>query len=116
MYGLGHILDSWRCRRVTLRLTHQTVRRHFDRCPADRCQPACCSRGGGALRPLNGATAGRSRRGPGCRFAVTAATVTHLRGILDTGTVIMLSRVTDPTSLPAEPLRAAVTLAEMWLP
>lgn len=41
------------------------------------------------------------------------ATVTHLRGILDTSTVIMLSRITDPASLPAEPLITAVTLAEL---
>ena len=41
------------------------------------------------------------------------ATVTHLRGILDTSTVIMLSRITDPAALPAEPLITAVTLAEL---
>jgi len=44
---------------------------------------------------------------------VTDATVTHTRGILDTSTVIMLSRITSPTSLPAEPLITAVTLAEL---
>jgi tRNA(fMet)-specific endonuclease VapC len=44
---------------------------------------------------------------------VSDATVTHLRGILDTSTVIMLSRITDPASLPAEPLITAVTLAEL---
>ena len=35
------------------------------------------------------------------------------RGVLDTSTVIMLSRITDPTSLPAEPLITAITLAEL---
>ncbi len=44
---------------------------------------------------------------------MTGATVTHLRGILDTSTVIMLSRITNPASLPAEPLITAVTLAEL---
>jgi predicted nucleic acid-binding protein len=44
---------------------------------------------------------------------VTSASVTHPRGILDTSTVIMLPRVTDPGSLPAEPLITAVTLAEL---
>jgi tRNA(fMet)-specific endonuclease VapC len=44
---------------------------------------------------------------------VTGAIVTHMRGILDTSTVIMLSRITNPASLPAEPLITAVTLAEL---
>jgi predicted nucleic acid-binding protein len=44
---------------------------------------------------------------------VTDATVTHPRGILDTSTVIMLSRITNPSSLPGEPLITAVTLAEL---
>ncbi|MBX6748562.1 MAG: type II toxin-antitoxin system VapC family toxin [Micromonosporaceae bacterium] len=44
---------------------------------------------------------------------MTGATVTHMRGILDTSTVIMLSRITDPASLPAEPLVTAITLAEL---
>jgi tRNA(fMet)-specific endonuclease VapC len=44
---------------------------------------------------------------------VSDATLTHLRGILDTSTVVMLSRITDPASLPAEPLITAVTLAEL---
>jgi tRNA(fMet)-specific endonuclease VapC len=35
------------------------------------------------------------------------------RGILDTSTVILLSRLVDPTLLPAEPLITAVTLAEL---
>lgn len=35
------------------------------------------------------------------------------RGVLDTNTVIMLSRVTDATTLPEEPLITAVTLAEL---
>jgi tRNA(fMet)-specific endonuclease VapC len=37
----------------------------------------------------------------------------HLRGVLDTSTVIMLPRITDPAALPAEPLITAVTLAEL---
>lgn len=44
---------------------------------------------------------------------MTGATVTHLRGILDTSTVIMLSRIAGPASLPAEPLITAITLAEL---
>jgi predicted nucleic acid-binding protein len=44
---------------------------------------------------------------------MTGATVTHMRGILDTSTVIMLSRIAGPASLPAEPLITAVTLAEL---
>ena len=35
------------------------------------------------------------------------------RGVLDTSTVIMLSRITEPADLPAEPLITAVTLAEL---
>jgi predicted nucleic acid-binding protein len=35
------------------------------------------------------------------------------RGILDTSTVILLSRLTDATALPAEPLITAITLAEL---
>jgi tRNA(fMet)-specific endonuclease VapC len=37
----------------------------------------------------------------------------HLRGVLDTSTVIMLSRIADPAMLPEEPLITAVTLAEL---
>jgi len=37
----------------------------------------------------------------------------HLRGVLDTSTVIMLSRITDPAALPAEPLITTATLAEL---
>ncbi len=37
----------------------------------------------------------------------------HLRGVLDTSTVILLSRITDPAALPVEPLITAVTLAEL---
>jgi tRNA(fMet)-specific endonuclease VapC len=37
----------------------------------------------------------------------------HARGVLDTSTVIMLSRITDPAALPVEPLITAVTLAEL---
>jgi predicted nucleic acid-binding protein len=44
---------------------------------------------------------------------VSDATVSHLRGVLDTSTVIILSRLTDPAVLPAEPLITAVTLAEL---
>jgi len=33
--------------------------------------------------------------------------------VLDTSTVIMLSRITDPVTLPAEPLITTVTLAEL---
>ena len=35
------------------------------------------------------------------------------QGVLDTNTVIMLSRLTDASSLPREPLITAVTLAEL---
>lgn len=41
------------------------------------------------------------------------ADVHHLRGVLDTSTVILLPRLDDPASLPAEPLITAVTLAEL---
>lgn len=44
---------------------------------------------------------------------MTEAAVTHMRGILDTSTVIMLSRISNPADLPAEPLITAVTLAEL---
>lgn len=37
----------------------------------------------------------------------------HVRGVLDTSTVIVLSRITDPAALPVEPLITAVTLAEL---
>ncbi len=37
----------------------------------------------------------------------------HVRGVLDTSTVILLSRITDPSALPVEPLITAVTLAEL---
>ena len=36
-----------------------------------------------------------------------------IRGILDTSTVILLPRLSDPSLLPAEPLITAVTLAEL---
>jgi predicted nucleic acid-binding protein len=42
---------------------------------------------------------------------VTAAHRT--RGVLDTSTVILLPRLSDPALLPAEPLITAVTLAEL---
>jgi hypothetical protein len=35
----------------------------------------------------------------------------HLRGVLDTSTVIMLSRITDSAVLPAEPVIAATALS-----
>jgi tRNA(fMet)-specific endonuclease VapC len=37
----------------------------------------------------------------------------HQRGVLDTSTVIMLPRITDPAALPVEPLITTVTLAEL---
>lgn len=36
-----------------------------------------------------------------------------VRGVLDTSTVILLQRITDPSTLPPEPLITAVTLAEL---
>lgn len=44
---------------------------------------------------------------------MTEASVQRHRGVLDTNTVILLPRLTDPTLLPAEPLITAVTLAEL---
>ena len=44
---------------------------------------------------------------------MTDPVVQRGRGVLDTNTVIMLSRVTDATCLPQEPLITAVTLAEL---
>jgi tRNA(fMet)-specific endonuclease VapC len=41
------------------------------------------------------------------------AAARYLRGVLDTSTVILLPRITDPAALPAEPLITAVTLAEL---
>ena len=37
----------------------------------------------------------------------------QIRGVLDTSTVILLSRIRDATLLPAEPVITAVTLAEL---
>jgi tRNA(fMet)-specific endonuclease VapC len=37
----------------------------------------------------------------------------HERGVLDTSTVILLSRISQPDVLPAEPLITTVTLAEL---
>jgi predicted nucleic acid-binding protein len=37
----------------------------------------------------------------------------HTRGILDTSTVILLSRLDDPSVLPEEPVISAITLAEL---
>jgi tRNA(fMet)-specific endonuclease VapC len=44
---------------------------------------------------------------------VTEPPVRRLRGVLDTSTVLMLSRITDPALLPAEPVITTVTLAEL---
>ncbi|MGF7238115.1 MAG: type II toxin-antitoxin system VapC family toxin [Frankia sp.] len=41
------------------------------------------------------------------------AQVQHLRGVLDTSTVLLLPRLTSQDSLPAEPLITAITLAEL---
>lgn len=38
---------------------------------------------------------------------------TTSRGVLDTSTVILLQRLADPDTLPAEPLITAITLAEL---
>lgn len=37
----------------------------------------------------------------------------HVRGVLDTSTVVFLGRLEDPSRLPEEPLITAVTLAEL---
>lgn len=37
----------------------------------------------------------------------------HPRGLLDTSTVILLTRITDPSKLPDEPLICTITLAEL---
>jgi len=44
---------------------------------------------------------------------VTQTAARHERGVLDTNTVIMLSRIADPALLPVEPLITTVTLAEL---
>ena len=44
---------------------------------------------------------------------MTEPSVQRDRGVLDTNTVILLPRLTDPAVLPAEPLITAVTLAEL---
>jgi hypothetical protein len=44
---------------------------------------------------------------------VSGAAARHVQGILDTSTVIMLSRIRNPDSLPQQPLITAVTLAEL---
>jgi tRNA(fMet)-specific endonuclease VapC len=44
---------------------------------------------------------------------VTRPRVRHERGILDTSTVILLTRITDESLLPVEPLITTVTLAEL---
>ena len=43
----------------------------------------------------------------------TRARVRHERGVLDTSTVILLTRIQDERLLPVEPLITAVTLAEL---
>jgi tRNA(fMet)-specific endonuclease VapC len=37
----------------------------------------------------------------------------HTRGVLDTSTLLLLPRIADAASLPAEPLISAITLAEL---
>lgn len=44
---------------------------------------------------------------------MTDPVVQGRRGVLDTNTLIMMSRLTDTSSLPHEPLITAVTLAEL---
>jgi predicted nucleic acid-binding protein len=44
---------------------------------------------------------------------MTDPVVQRTRGVLDTSTVILLSQITDATTLPEEPLITAVTLAEL---
>lgn len=44
---------------------------------------------------------------------MTEPAVLHEHGVLDTSTVILLPRLEDPASLPAEPFITAVTLAEL---
>jgi tRNA(fMet)-specific endonuclease VapC len=44
---------------------------------------------------------------------VSEAASNTLRGILDTSTVILLTRLTDAAALPAEPLITTITLAEL---
>lgn len=44
---------------------------------------------------------------------VTAGEHRHPRGVLDTSTLLLLPRVEDAASLPAEPLITAITLAEL---
>lgn len=39
----------------------------------------------------------------------------HARGVLDTSTLLLLARIEDATSLPAEPLISTITLAELSL-
>ena len=44
---------------------------------------------------------------------MTGASVTRGRGLLDTSTLILLPRISQPGTLPSEPLITAVTLAEL---
>lgn len=53
----------------------------------------------------------RATEAPAPASLTTASSPT--RGILDTSTVILLRRLTDPTALPDEPLITTVTLAEL---
>jgi len=66
--------------------------------------PVACGRCGEAE--------GGRRRCPG-RDVVTDSPVRHERGVLDTSTVIMLSRLENADLLPLEPCITAVTLAEL---
>lgn len=43
---------------------------------------------------------------------MTAISVTE-RGVLDTSTLILLERITDPSTLPLQPVITAITLAEL---
>ena len=44
---------------------------------------------------------------------MTRPRIRHERGVLDTSTVILLTRITDESLLPVEPLITTVTLAEL---
>src|SRR5438445_3355131 len=57
------------------------------------------------------AVSGRSR--PTDRQLALMAEPRHVRGVLDTSTIILLRRLSDSALLPAEPLITAVTLAEL---
>lgn len=44
---------------------------------------------------------------------MTEATASDGRGVLDTSTVVLLRRITEPSALPPRPVITAVTLAEL---